>query len=133
MKPSLIMLLSLLFAPLIHAQDVRTVTPEEAQSLIARDSSAMVLDVRSDAEFRAGLGHLPNAILIPLPDLEKRIPEIDSLKSRKIIAYCHSGRRSKIAAGLLQSKGFTVWSLDGGITRWASEGRPVVHQSKESQ
>ncbi len=85
----------------------------------------LVLDVRSAEEFAAG--HLPNAKHIPLPELNDRLKEIEKSKSNVVITVCASGVRSSSAAGLLAKAGFTqVFSLDGGVDSWKSQGLPTV-------
>ena len=85
----------------------------------------LVLDVRSAEEFAAG--HLPNAKHIPLPELNDRLKEIEKSKSNVVITVCASGVRSASAAGLLAKAGFSqVFSLDGGIDSWKSQGLPTV-------
>ena len=58
----------------------------------------VLLDVRQPEEYQAG--HIPGAISIPLGELEHRYRELE--KSKKIIALCRSGRRSKGASLLLR-------------------------------
>ncbi|MFZ6681355.1 rhodanese-like domain-containing protein [Undibacterium sp. Tian12W] len=85
----------------------------------------LVLDVRSAEEFAAG--HLQNAKHIPLPELNDRLKEIEKSKSNVVITVCASGVRSSSAVGLLSKAGFTqVFSLEGGIDSWKSQGLPTV-------
>ncbi|PXX41871.1 rhodanese-like domain-containing protein [Undibacterium pigrum] len=85
----------------------------------------LVLDVRNADEFAAG--HLPNAKHIPLAELNDRLKEIEKSKNNVVITVCASGVRSSSAAGLLSKAGFAqVFSLDGGIDAWKSQGLPTV-------
>lgn len=70
----------------------------------------VVVDVRTPAEFAAG--HIAGAINIDVEsgDFSNAIVSLD--KSATYIVYCHSGRRSAIAADQMKAAGFTV--LDGG-------------------
>jgi rhodanese-related sulfurtransferase len=104
-------------------------TPREACAMVARDSTIFLLDVRTPAEFAGETGHLRDAFLLPVEELEARAAELDSVKGRLIIAYCRSGRRSRNAAALLGGKGFRVVNLEGGILAWNAEKLPVVHES----
>jgi sulfur dioxygenase len=84
-----------------------------------------VLDVREPAEFQGPLGHLPNAVLIPLGRLQERMAELD--RERPVVAVCRSGSRSARAVAMLQQAGFTqVANLAGGMLRWRVEGGAVV-------
>ena len=63
--------------------EVQRVSLEE--SLAAFDSGeAVFLDVRSESSYAAG--HIPDALSIPLAELEARIGEIDP--NQWIITYC---------------------------------------------
>jgi rhodanese-related sulfurtransferase/rubrerythrin len=76
-----------------------------------------IVDVRQPKEYESG--HIPGAKLIPLPDLNQRINEIDSDKST--LVYCAVGGRSRAAAQILAGKGFKkVINLTGGIKAWKS-------------
>jgi rhodanese-related sulfurtransferase len=116
---------------LIYFQMSRTagsITPREAYALAARDSTIILLDVRTPAEFDGETGHVRGALLLPIEELEGRAGELDRVKDRLIIAYCRSGRRSRDAAALLGGRGFRVLNLEGGILAWNAEQLPVVRE-----
>jgi len=101
-----------------------SISPQAAYEKIA-SSEVTVLDVRNPDEFKQG--HIKDAKLIPLGQLAERITEINTLKAKPIIVYCHAGSRSSAAAGKLRSQGFTgVLNLQGGITAWKNSKLPVV-------
>jgi len=78
----------------------------------ADTNTPIIVDVRTSREFARGA--YPNAINIPLDELEERIDEFGPL-TRKITVYCASGARSEYAKELLQRKGFTNVINGGGI------------------
>jgi rhodanese-related sulfurtransferase len=85
----------------------------------------LVLDVRDAAEFATG--HLQNAKHIPLNELSTRLKELEKSKSNTVITVCERGVRSASAAALLTKQGFTqVFSLEGGVAAWKSQGLPTV-------
>ena len=87
-----------------------------------RDEGALVLDVRQPDEWAAG--HVPDATLIPLGELEERTAELP--KDRTIVVICRSGNRSAQGRDMLLAAGFeSVTSVAGGMTVWASEGLDV--------
>ncbi len=88
------------------------------------DTTYLFVDVRSPREFSGKEGHIENAVNIPVGDLPSRLGELD--KSRIILAYCSHGIRSARAAKLLQEKGYKVFSVIGGTTKWIRDGLPVV-------
>ncbi len=89
------------------------------------DSSVVILDVRTAAEFAEG--HIQGAILID----QGQSDFVEKAKSalpidKKIAIYCRSGRRSANAAGKLADIGYKCVNLKGGIIAWKDAGKPVV-------
>jgi NADPH-dependent 2,4-dienoyl-CoA reductase/sulfur reductase-like enzyme/rhodanese-related sulfurtransferase len=72
----------------------------------------LIVDVRTPEEFRTGA--YPEAVNIPLDELQARIGELGS-KSRDITLYCASGARSAYAQRALMQIGFTNVKNGGGI------------------
>ncbi|MGH9427419.1 MAG: rhodanese-like domain-containing protein, partial [Terriglobia bacterium] len=101
---------------------------QSALERIKSDADIVLLDVRSEPEYNDELGHLANSKLIPIKELERRIEELEAYKGKTIITYCSHGIRSARAAKLLMQKGFTAYSLIGGLTRWNRDGLPVVRE-----
>jgi rhodanese-related sulfurtransferase/rubrerythrin len=96
---------------------VKSIDSTEAKKIIDEHEhdSYTLLDVRQPAEYKAG--HLPGAKLIPLPQLNDRLQEIDSEKPT--IVYCAVGGRSRVAAQMLSGKDFSrVYNLKGGYKGW---------------
>lgn len=83
-----------------------------------RQSGAFLLDVRGEDEFAAGA--IPGAVNIPLDALRQRIDELPA--SRRIIAYCRTGKRGYLATRILLQKGFDVVNLLGGYLLWQAAG-----------
>jgi phage shock protein E len=72
-------------------------------------ATAIILDVRNPDEWNGG--HLERSTLIPLPELEARLTEVDALvggdKAKPVIVVCRSGGRAGKAKTLLESRGYT--------------------------
>jgi len=68
-------------------------------------AGALLIDVRTPAEYAQG--HLEEAINIPHDQIETRAAELGNDRSRQIVVYCRSGRRSGIASKTLERLGFT--------------------------
>jgi rhodanese-related sulfurtransferase len=86
---------------------------------------AVLLDVREVKEYEGG--RLPNAVHIPLSQLDSRASELSKLTSRPVVAYCQNGRRSRMAAAALTRAGFKqIYSLQGGIHEWKKDGLPLA-------
>ncbi|MEH7347361.1 sulfurtransferase TusA family protein [Gottfriedia acidiceleris] len=83
-----------------------------------QNENIIVLDVREEAEYV--FNHIPNAISIPLGELENRLSEL--VKENEIYIVCRTGNRSDLAAQLLFSNGFTnVYNVVPGMTEWSGE------------
>lgn len=77
----------------------------------AIDKGALLVDVRTAAEFNAG--HLIGAINIDHEEIVARAGELGD-KDRVVILYCRSGRRSGLAKDWLRDEGFTNVTNAGG-------------------
>jgi rhodanese-related sulfurtransferase len=102
------------------------ISPADVLSLAGKDSTVVLLDVRTPEEFQGETGHLARALLIPVQELDSRVGELASYRDRTIIVYCRSGHRSTRATEILQSHGFKTMNMEGGITRWQAEHFPTV-------
>lgn len=95
------------------------ISAEEAKKMIDETNSLILLDVRTDEEYREQ--HIPDAVLIPDYEIatraEKELPNKDTL----ILVYCCSGRRSANAANELVGMGYTNVYDFGGIIDWPYE------------
>ena len=78
-----------------------------------KDRGAIILDVRSKAEYDSGA--IPGSKHIPLQQVAAQIKEIKAW-NKPVITCCASGIRSASAAGILKSNG--VEAMNGG--GWAT-------------
>jgi molybdopterin/thiamine biosynthesis adenylyltransferase/rhodanese-related sulfurtransferase len=102
-------------------QQIREVDTAEAAQLVQNGSTT--LDVREPEEFEQGA--LVDAIHIPRGQLESQIENRIPNRDVPIVAYCAAGTRSAFVAKTLNDLGYIdVVSMDGGFTKWKSEGRP---------
>lgn len=86
----------------------------------------LLVDVRTPGEYSEG--HLDHAVNIDWTDnsFETKIANWD--KSKPVMVYCQSGRRSAAAGNKMRDMGFKkVYELSGGITAWIDENLPVVN------
>ena len=101
---------------------VPAITVIELQQRLKRDPKPYLLDVREPWEFARG--HLAEASLIPLGELESRVGEIP--RERPVLAICQSGQRSLAAAAYLMQLGYPeVANVEGGTSAWIEKGYPV--------
>jgi rhodanese-related sulfurtransferase len=101
-------------------------TPSEAQQSM-HDSRAFLLDVRGFDEFASG--RVPEAVCIPLPDLERRAGDIPT--DRPVLVMCQSGGRSAMAVERLHALGLQdVSDVQGGLNAWRQAGLPTIRQTQ---
>jgi rhodanese-related sulfurtransferase len=85
-------------------------------------AGAVVLDVRNPDEYEAA--HVPEAILIPLPELRARLDEVPA--DEPLYVICASGVRSLRAAEALAQNGYSARSVAGGTIEWVERGGKVA-------
>ncbi|HEY6172574.1 MAG TPA: rhodanese-like domain-containing protein [Candidatus Kapabacteria bacterium] len=108
-----------------NTEGYKNMSVASADSLIKADTNVLVLDVRTPDEYSSETGHLKNAKLLPVDELEGRIGELNAYKSKTVVTYCRSGSRSAKAADILTKKGFKVVNVEGGISSWNESGLPA--------
>lgn len=92
-----------------------------ARELLAENSNAILLDVRTPEEYEEG--HLPGARLIPDYELPEQAASKLPEKEAPLIVYCMSGGRSAAAARWLSQHGYTrIYDL-GSIFNWTTGER----------
>ena len=92
-----------------------------------KNKSALVLDVRTPADFIGEQGHIESAVNIAVEDLAERIGEISSYAEEPIALICRTDKRSAKAALILAAKGYNdVKVVRGGMTKWNEANLPVV-------
>lgn len=102
----------------------REINSKDAVELI-RNVAPLVLDVRTPDEYSRG--HLKEAVLIPLQQLQVRWREIADHTNQDVLIYCATGNRSTVAAKILIDNGFKrIFNLRQGISGWEREKYPVV-------
>jgi adenylyltransferase/sulfurtransferase len=104
-------------------KEIQEISSDELSQRI-NSGRMTVIDIREDQELTTG--HLPGATFIPRGFIELRIESTVPDRSQPICLYCGGGNRSALAARSLQEMGYTqVYSLEGGISKWIRENRPV--------
>ncbi|RUL48615.1 rhodanese-like domain-containing protein [Lysinibacillus antri] len=93
---------------------MKEISAKEVQQRIENGEQLNLIDVREVDEVQAG--HIPGITNIPLGLLEFRSHELD--KNKPYIMVCRSGGRSGQATHYLQSQGFDVTNMTGGMMSW---------------
>jgi hydroxyacylglutathione hydrolase len=98
------------------------VSQMSVHELKKRGANLQIVDVRSPREWNGG--HIPGARHIFLPELRKRLSELD--RARPTAVYCASGYRASIAASILKDSGFNeLWNVPGSWEAWKKAGFPI--------
>jgi rhodanese-related sulfurtransferase len=99
--------------------------PISAAELLQRlvEGNVVMLDVRPVEEYAAG--HLPDALSIPVTELETRLPELP--REKEIVAYCRGPYCvfADEAVSLLRTNGYQARRLEQGLPDWRALGLPV--------
>jgi rhodanese-related sulfurtransferase len=100
-----------------------TVTRDAVKAGLA-DGSIILIDVREADEFAAS--HIPGAISVPLSTLDPaKLPKQDG---KRVVLYCHSGRRAGLAQAEAEAAGRTDITAvyAGSMNDWLAAGEPVA-------
>jgi rhodanese-related sulfurtransferase len=97
------------------------VDPERVAAWLAEGDSAQVIDVREPHEREAG--RIAGSRYIMLTQLSSGAESVN--RECPVVFYCRVGSRSEMAAQAFRAAGFEAYSMQGGLVRWASEGRPL--------
>jgi rhodanese-related sulfurtransferase len=81
------------------------ISSQKAKELLQKNKFDVILDVRTDLE-RSTLGFYPGSVHIPSADLEKQMPIDFPDKNLRILAYCNSGQRARMATEKLHKLGY---------------------------
>ena len=97
----------------------------EARSIIdSEGSGVVVIDVRRPDEWI--MGHVSDAMHIPIDDLVDRIEELP--QEKKLLFICAAGVRSGLACEIAASVGFPseiLYNIEDGTPAWIELGHPT--------
>jgi len=95
-----------------------TTTNEEIYSKISSGIKLNIIDVREPVEY--AFGRIPDAISIPMGQLEEQISLLDPNKEYYVV--CRTGSRSDMACQVLTEKGFSqIKNVIPGMSEWTHE------------
>ncbi len=99
-------------------------SPKEFCARITANPDAVVIDVRSEQEFKGtsgsvrSFGHFKKAINVNVNQLGKNLDELNRHKNQEVLLYCSHSHRSPRAAYYLGMQGFTnVVNMTGGVSK----------------
>ncbi|HEV2791839.1 MAG TPA: rhodanese-like domain-containing protein, partial [Solirubrobacterales bacterium] len=101
---------------------IELIDPEELARRVDGEGGPLILDVRNKDEYAGE--HIPDSLHIPYGDLAGRLDELP--RDRPIATICRGGKRSGLAASILQRGGFDdVVHVGKGVGAWRKAGHPV--------
>ncbi len=95
---------------------------EASDAIRETQDGVLLLDVREEWEWDRG--HAPQAVSIPMSQLDERISEIPD--DRRVLVVCHSGVRSERVTEALLRAGYDAVNVAGGMVAWQSAGGELV-------
>ena len=81
------------------------------------NNNLVLLDVREQHEL--DFAKINTSVNIPMMEVPNRLLELNKEETYAVI--CHSGIRSAQVCGFLETKGFMVYNVSGGIDRWSQD------------
>jgi hydroxyacylglutathione hydrolase len=106
---------------------IELIDPEELARRVEAPEPPLILDVRNASEYAGE--HIPDSLHIPYGDLAGRLDELP--RDRPIATICRGGKRSGLAASILQREGFAdVVHVGQGVGTWRDGGHPVESGSR---
>ena len=118
-----------LFSSLAKSEEFEwsEITVDKLYERVTSEQPPLLIDVRSPAEFDEGYGHIPDALSIPVLELESNIDDLQTFKEKEIVTMCPGGGLSLVAVDILVAAGFKdVKSLKGGTDLWHKKGYPTT-------
>ncbi len=120
-------------------EQVDELFPWDLEDALQETGKLLLLDVREPWEYDAM--HIRNAINVPRGvletaceyDYEETVPELVEARERNIIVICRSGKRSLLAASIMQQMGYRkVKSLKTGMRGWSDYEQEMVDTDNRS-
>lgn len=100
----------------------RSLSPQEAKSLIETRKDLALVDVRSPEELYEG--SIPGSLLIPFSELAQGRKTLPT--GKPLLLICAVGGRSYAVGQYFSGKGYgEIYNLAGGISAWKAAGLPL--------
>ncbi len=95
------------------------ISAADAVKFLKENPDTVVVDVRTKSEFETG--HIPGARLIPVDEIENRLPEVPK-DVNHLLVTCQGGTRSAAACQFLSEKGYTnLLNMYDGMGSWPAQ------------
>jgi hydroxyacylglutathione hydrolase len=101
---------------------IEPIGTSELAQLLEGEEPPLVVDVRGEKEYAEA--HIAGSLHVPYGELIGGLGDLP--RDRTLATICKLGKRSGLAASVLQREGFeTIHVARGGVGTWQAEGRPV--------
>ena len=101
---------------------MKTITTEELEKLLKEGQHLNLIDVREDEEVAEGM--IPGAKHIKMGQIPENLELLD--KNKEYILICRSGGRSGRTCEYLESLGYSVTNMIGGMLDWKGQIEPKL-------
>lgn len=117
---------------------VKEIQPWDLRKLLDAGRELILLDVREPMEY--SMLRIPGSINAPRGvleqscewDYDETVPELAAGRSKEVVVICRSGKRSVLAADIMQQMGYDqVVSLRTGVRGWNDFEQPLVNASDQ--
>ena len=116
---------SMLLVPLLSQSKARDHLSTLQATQLINQRSAVIIDVRDQAEYAAG--HIVGARHIPHKTIATRRSEIEKVGKHPVLISDQTGQHAVAVATEIRSLGITeVFILNGGVQAWRNAGLPLV-------
>ena len=115
----------------LRIHDYPEVTVDGLYDRVNSDPPPLLIDIRGVEDYNgtgySKYGHIPNALSIPILELESRLDDLEEYKEREVVTMCPGGGLSLAAVDVMREAGFKdVKSLKGGTDAWHKKGYPTI-------
>ncbi len=119
-SPSCEVMGTLQLDPEIASLDVPMESVDTLKNKLNSGKDVLILDVRAPKEFKRGaMKKIDGSVNIPLTAIVNDPMQLKDKIDKEICVLCGSGKRSKIAAQILEHSGYKkVTVLEGGLRKW---------------
>jgi rhodanese-related sulfurtransferase len=124
MKKSILIIIIILSSVIMLDAQIRKLNSSDVNDILKKNHDFIVIDVRTEEEFKAG--HIKGAININIrqPDAFVKIDKLN--RKAKYIVYCRTSNRSKVAVDYMVTKGFmNIYHMMDGFVGWLQNGFPI--------
>ncbi len=116
---------------ILRIHNIPEITVDNLYNRIKSDNPPLLIDIRTTQDFQgqgdSKYGHIPNALSIPILDLESNLENLEPFKEKEIVTMCPGGGLSLAAVEIMIEAGFKdVKSLKGGTDKWHKRGYPTT-------